>query len=914
MKIQDIIKQRVLFLDGAMGTMIQQFHLDESDFRGDRFTNLPGIQRGNNDLLTLTRPDIIADIHRKYLIAGADIIETNSFNAQRISMADYHCEHLCREINLEAAKIARSLADEFTQLSPEKPRWVAGSVGPTNKTCSMSPDANNPALRTLSFDTLTEAYIEQIEAFIDGGIDVLLIETIFDTLNAKAALYAAEQVMQHNRKVPIMLSATIADKGGRTLSGQSLEAFITSISHYPILSVGLNCSFGATDMAPYIRQLANKVPFYISAYPNAGLPNYLGEYDQTPEEMAEQVSTFINERLVNIVGGCCGTTDAYIAQIVHRAMQSDAFNSPRNPANLNIPSSLHLSGLEDIEIAPSPGFIRIGERCNVSGSRKFLRLIREKQYEEAIEIARSQVRDGAKIIDINLDDGLLDSKEEMTHFLHLLASEPDIASVPFMVDSSNWDVIVAALKCIQGKCIVNSISLKEGEEEFLRRASYIKAMGAAVVVMAFDEQGQADTAQRKIDICQRAYHLLTTKLNLPPSDIIFDPNILAVCTGIPEHDAYALAFIEATEWITQHLKGCHVCGGISNLSFAFRGNNYLREALHTVFLHHATQRGMNLCIVNPKEQTNYNDIPIEFREELDKIILHKPFSVDALLSFAEKHNPKTTLGQENHRDLKQDTPDLSTDKQISYAVVKGESKGLEDYLKKAIDSGMSARSIIEQPLMEGMNIVGELFGQGKMYLPQVVKSARIMKQAVDFLHPHIVAEHKGTNQKAGKILLATVKGDVHDIGKNIVALILSCNNYEIIDLGVMCPSERIVQMAKEEKPDIIGLSGLITPSLEEMTHVAKELEKEKLSIPLIIGGATTSRTHTKLKIAPNYSGPTIWVKDASLMAEVVRQLQQCPDKAKVAQQWMEQPTNDNNSSTPPIALTQARDNKLNLFK
>lgn len=905
----------MLFLDGAMGTMIQQYRLKEDDFRGERFKDLPVMQTGNNDLLTLSRPDIVEDIHRKYLEAGADIIETNTFNAQRISMADYHCEALCKEMNLRAAQLAQRLAREYTEKNPNKPRWVAGSIGPTNKTCSMSPDANDPAMRTLTFDELCSAYTEQITALIEGGVDLLLIETIFDTLNAKAALFAAKAVMRQTREIPVMLSVTIADKGGRTLSGQTLEAFLTSIAHYPIFSVGLNCSFGAAEMKPYIEKLSATVPYYLSAYPNAGLPNDLGTYDQTPEQMATLVRNWADKRLVNIVGGCCGTTHHYIAHIVQAVETSEQYRHPRTPAEKS--AMLCLSGLENMVVNTEEDFVKVGERCNVAGSKKFLRLIKEQQYDEAIEIARAQIKDGAQVLDINLDDGLLDGPKEITHFLHLIASEPDICRVPMMIDSSNWDVIQAALKCVQGKCIVNSLSLKEGEAEFLQRARFIQSMGAAVVVMAFDENGQADTYERRIEVCERAYHLLTKEIGFQPSDILFDPNILAVCTGIPEHDSYALDFIAATQWIKTHLKGCHVCGGISNLSFAFRGNQFLRDALHTVFLHHAVKSGMDFCIINPKNNLHYDRLPIDFRQELENIVLNKQPSVDAVLALSEKYRPKSAETTPDVLTTKTQEAPATAKEKLKVAIVKGEMLHLEKDLQEELQLGTKAIDIVEHILMAGMNIVGELFGQGKMYLPQVVKAARTMKRAVDILQPHIEQEKVvSQGHRTAKILMATVKGDVHDIGKNIVSLILSCNNYEIIDLGVMCPADKIVQAAKEHQVDMIGLSGLITPSLKEMQTVAQEMERNGMQIPLIIGGATTSRKHTALHIAPEYSGPTVWVKDASKMVDVAYQLIHATDQKACAQRLMEHTLATSESAsitTPQQTIEEARNNKLNLF-
>ena len=865
--IQELVRQRILILDGALGTMIQKYNLTEEEFRGNRFVEQPGQMKGNNDLLCLTAPDVIRDIHRKYLEAGADIIETNTFNAQRISMADYHVENYCREINLAAAKLARELADEYTAKNPEKPRFVAGSVGPTNKTCSMSPDVNNPAFRAITFDELTDAYQEQMEALLEGGVDAILIETIFDSLNAKAAVYAAMEAMKKvGREVPLMLSITVADTGGRTLSGQTLDAFLASVQHAPIFSIGLNCSFGAKQLKPFLKQLASRAPYYISVYPNAGLPNSLGEYDQTPEDMAGEVKEYIDEGLVNIVGGCCGTTEAYIAKYI--PLVEGAKPHVPCPASENF----CISGLELLEQSEEVKFINVGERCNVAGSRKFLRLINEKNYEEALGIARKQVEDGALVIDVNMDDGLLDAKEEMKTFLHLIMSDPDIARVPIMIDSSKWDVIEAGLKCLQGKSIVNSISLKEGEEKFIERARMIKRLGAAAVVMAFDEQGQADTYERKIEVCGRAYRILTEQVGFNPHDIIFDPNILSVATGIEEHNNYAVDFIRATGWIKQNLPGAHVSGGVSNLSFSFRGNNYIREAMHAVFLYHAIQQGMDMAIVNPATSVLYSDIPTDVLERIEDVVLNRrPDAAERLIETAEalKASSANVSAQSSNQQAWRET---SVEERLQYALVKGLGEYLETDLQEAVQKYPKVVDIIEGPLMEGMNQVGELFGAGKMFLPQVVKTARTMKKAVSILQPFIESGREEGAKKAGKVLLATVKGDVHDIGKNIVSVVMACNNYEIIDLGVMVSAETIVQKALEEKVDIVGLSGLITPSLEEMVHVAREMQRAGLRIPIMIGGATTSPLHTALKIAPVYDGPVIHLKDASQNALVAARL------------------------------------------
>ena len=920
-QIQQAIVEHILILDGALGTMFQQHHLTEEDFRGQRFQELEGELKGNNDLLCLTRPDLVERIHREYLEAGADIIETNSFNATRISQADYHTEAYVREINLTAAQLARRAADEYTLRTPDKPRFVAGSIGPTNKTCSMSPDVNNPAFRAITFDELTAAYCEQMNALIEGGVDMLLIETIFDTLNAKAALYAAERCMeQQGRRLPIMLSVTVSDVGGRTLSGQTLEAFLASVQHAQLFSVGLNCSFGARQLKPFLEVLARKAPYYISAYPNAGLPNGMGQYDQTPDMMTQEVKEYLDEGLVNILGGCCGTTPEYIARFAQLAKDY----TPHQPAAKA--EALWLSGLELLEVKAENNFINVGERCNVAGSRKFLRLINEKKYNEALSIARKQVEDGAQVIDINMDDGLLDTEAEMVHFLNLLASEPDVARVPLMIDSSKWNVIEAALKCIQGKAIVNSISLKEGEEVFLSHARTIQRYGAAVVVMAFDEQGQADTYERKIAVCERAYRLLTERIHFNPYDIIFDPNVLAVATGMEEHNAYALHFIQATGWIRKHLPGAHVSGGVSNLSFSFRGNNYLREAMHAVFLYHAIAQGMDMGIVNPASSVLYTDLPADLLEHIEDVILNRrPDAAERLIAVAEQLKAEA----EQQKALaaggaaaeaaaaKPSWREGSVEERLQYALVKGLGDYLEEDLAEALKRYTKAVEIIEGPLMAGMNRVGELFGAGKMFLPQVVKTARTMKQAVAILQPHIEASRQGESASAGKVLVATVKGDVHDIGKNIVSVVMACNGYQIIDLGVMVPAETIVSRAIEERVDMVGLSGLITPSLDEMVHVAQEMERAGLDIPLLIGGATTSLMHTALKIAPAYHATVVHMKDASQNAMIAARLmnpgqhQQLDEELRNSYASLRQ----QHAAAQPqsLSLDEARKQRLNLF-
>ena len=854
--IYDEITKRILILDGAMGSVIQEYGLNEEDFRGERFKDLPGLLKGNNDVLNLTRPDVISDIFERYLKAGADIISTNSFNAQRISQSDYGLCDFAGEMNEASARLARQMADKYS--TPEKPRFVAGSVGPMNKTCSMSPDVSDPAYRELTYDAALEAYKEQMSGLIKGGVDVILIETIFDTLNAKAAIDAAVQV-RGERQIPIMLSVTISDAAGRTLSGQTLDAFLASVSSYPIFSVGLNCSFGASQMKPYLKELSRRAPYYISCHPNAGLPNSLGLYDETPETMAPQIAEFIDEGLVNVIGGCCGTTPAFIEKYVPLAVGK----KPHVPVEK--PKSLWLSGLELMD-ASEATFVNVGERCNVAGSRKFLRLIKEKNYEEALQIARKQVEDGAMVIDINMDDGLLDAASEMVHFLNLIASEPDIARVPVMIDSSKWEVIMAGLKCVQGKCIVNSISLKEGEEIFLKHAEDVKRMGAAVVVMCFDEQGQATSYERRIEIAGRAYQLLTERVGFAPQDIIFDPNILAIATGMEEHNAYAVDFIRATKWIRDNLPGAHVSGGVSNLSFSFRGNNYLREAMHAVFLYHAIQNGMDFGIVNPSTKVAYDDIPKDQLVLIEDVVLNRcPESAEKLMDITGDASNTSSTSQTT-------STSLSLEERLQEALIKGNGENLDADLHEALEKYPRAVDIIEGPLMAGMNEVGRRFGEGKMFLPQVVKTARTMKQAVSILQPFIDAGKTDSAGKAGKLLLATVKGDVHDIGKNIVGVIMACNGYEVIDLGVMVPAELIVKRAQEEKVDMIGLSGLITPSLEEMVNVATELRKANLDIPIMIGGATTSELHVALKIAPVYGGPVVWLKDASQNPLVAQRL------------------------------------------
>lgn len=923
MNLQDIVKQRVVVLDGAMGTMIQRYRLDENDFRGTRFADAATEMKGNNDMLNITCQHVVEDIHRKYLSVGADIISTNTFSSQRISQSDYHLEDCAREMAYEGARIARRMADEFS--TADRPRFVAGSIGPTNKTCSMSPDVSDPAKRDVTYDEMYAAYEEQIDGLIDGGVDILLIETIFDTLNAKAATDAALTTMRKKGKqLPIMLSVTISDLAGRTLSGQTLDAFMASVASYPIFSIGLNCSFGARQMKPFIAELARKAPWYVSAHPNAGLPNSMGLYDETAESMATQIAELIDEQLVNIVGGCCGTTDEFIARYIPLTIGK----TPRKPQPA--PDTMRLSGLDMLDVTPELGFVNVGERCNVAGSRKFLRLIKEKNYEEAIGIARKQVADGAQVIDVNMDDGLLDAKEEMKTFLNLIAAEPDVTRVPVMIDSSNWDVITEGLKCVQGKCIVNSISLKEGEEVFISHARDVMRYGAAVVVMCFDEQGQATTFERRKEIAERAYHILTEKVGMNPLDIIFDPNVLAIATGMEEHNAYARDFIRATNWIRTHLPGAHVSGGVSNLSFSFRGNNYIREAMHAVFLYHAIANGMDFGIVNPATKVLYSDIPADQLQIIeDAILFTHDDAPDRLIDLAEQlkaeadrkkaeaenANAQGDMGNTSQQVEKWRSECL--ERRLEYALIKGITDYLDSDLEEALAKYQRAVDIIEGPLMNGMNTVGELFGSGKMFLPQVVKTARTMKKAVSILQPHIEAQKTEGSAKAGKVLLATVKGDVHDIGKNIVDVVMTCNNYEVIDMGVMVPAEQIVRKAIEEKADIIGLSGLITPSLEEMVNVAREMEKAGLHIPIMIGGATTSELHVALKIAPVYGGPVVWMKDASQNPIIAAQLLNTTEGRNLDQtlsRRYQQLRDDYETKQKPLAsIDEARKNKLNLF-
>ena len=863
--IREELKTRVLVMDGAMGSLIQEYKLSEADYHGERLKDFPHDQKGNNDILSITNPKIIKEIHTKYLEAGADILLTNTFNANRISQGDYGTQKFVYEMNKASAELAKEVADKFTSQNLDKPRYVAGSLGPTNKTLSLSPDVNDPGYRAVTFDDVKEAYREQIEGLLDGGVDLLLIETIFDTLNAKAAIFAVEEALEaRNIKLPLMVSGTITDASGRTLSGQTLEAFLNSVSHVDLLSIGLNCSLGATDLRPYVKELSKKAPFHISAHPNAGLPNQFGTYDETPEIMAGYLKDYLDNNFVNIIGGCCGTTPGHIHEFAKIAATA-------KPHLVNTPdSNTRISGLEPVTLTKDTNFVNIGERCNVAGSRKFARLIFEKKYEEALSIARAQVEDGAQIIDVNFDDAMLDAEKEMVTFLNLMMAEPDIAKLPVMIDSSKWKVIEAGLKCLQGKAIVNSISMKEGEEAFVQQAKTIKRFGAAVIVMAFDEKGQADTLERRKEICSRAYKILTETVGFHPQDIIFDPNVLTIGTGLEEHNNYAVDFINSVKWIKENLPHAKTSGGISNVSFSFRGNNVVREAIHSVFLFHAIKAGLDMGIVNPGMLQIYDEIPKDLLEKTEDLVLNRrPDATERLLDFAQ--NLESTGKKEEKKD---EWRNLPLEKRIEHSLVKGFPEFVDEDMAEAVKIYQPSLNVIEGPLMDGMNIVGDLFGAGKMFLPQVIKSARVMKKAVAFLLPYIEADKLKNNtvENRKKVLMATVKGDVHDIGKNIVGVVLGCNNYEIIDLGVMVPTEKILETAIKEKVDVIGLSGLITPSLEMMADIAKEMERRKMDVPLLIGGATTSKIHTAVKIEPEYSQPVIHVKDASLAVNVVSNL------------------------------------------
>lgn len=866
--IERILSERILVLDGATGTMLQQYKLREQDFRNEALRDHAHDLQGNNDLLCLTRPDIVTAVHRAYLEAGADIIETNSFNATSVSQRDYACEHLVREINLASARLARAAADEFS--TAEKPRFVAGVLGPTNQTASLSPDVNRPGFRTIDFRTLADAYREAAEALLDGGIDLLMVETIFDTLNAKAALFALEEVFEaRGERVPVMISATITDASGRTLSGQTVEAFWNSVRHSRPLSVGLNCALGAEQLRPYVEELANIADCHVSAHPNAGLPNAFGEYDESPQAMRDFLESWVDERLVNILGGCCGTTPEHI-RAISKLVEDRAPRLPATP-----PARLRLSGLEALNVGPETLFVNVGERTNVTGSAKFRRLVTEGNFDAALEIARQQVDNGAQIIDINMDEGMLDGVAAMREFLLLIASEPDISRVPVMLDSSRWEIIEAGLQCVQGRAVVNSISLKEGEAEFLRQARLAQRYGAAVVVMAFDEAGQADTLERRVAVCKRAFRLLISDAGFAAHDIIFDPNIFAVATGIEEHNAYAADFINALATLKRECEGSYTSGGVSNVSFSFRGNDAIREAMHAVFLYHAIQAGLDMGIVNAGQLAVYDELDPVLRERVEDVILNR--RADGTERLLEIANDYSAQQRDTGPDLS--WRELPISKRLEHALVHGIDAFVEQDVEDARRAAERPIHVIEGPLMDGMNVVGDLFGAGKMFLPQVVKSARVMKKAVAKLIPYIEAEKDGNARAKGKVLLATVKGDVHDIGKNIVDVVLQCNNYDVVNLGVMVPAQKILETAKAENVDIIGLSGLITPSLDEMVHVAREMERQKFSIPLLIGGATTSRSHTAVKIDPAYSGIVTYVKDASRCIAVVSRLLAEPGKA-----------------------------------
>ena len=906
-ELANLLQRRIVILDGAMGTMIQSYQLDESGYRGRQFANHSSDLKGCNDLLCLTQSEIVETIHRQYLEAGADIIETNTFNSTSISMADYHLEHLVYDLNLAGARVARKAVEAVMAKHPDRPRFVAGAIGPTNRTASMSPDVNNPAFRSVTFDQLVAAYTEQVRGLLDGGVDLLLAETVFDTLNLKAALFAIDQYFEaQKRRVPMMVSVTITDRSGRTLSGQTVEAFWNSISHMPLLSVGINCALGAKQMRPYIEELSQIAPVHLSCYPNAGLPNAFGGFDETPDIMATDLQEFSSNGWLNIVGGCCGTTPAHI-----RAIADAVQGLP--PRRLVTPEPFtRLSGLEPLTIRPETNFVNIGERTNVTGSPAFAKLILNGDYETALSIARQQVQGGAQLIDVNMDEGLLDSREAMTTFLKLIASEPDIARVPTMIDSSKWSIIEAGLQCVQGKPVVNSISLKEGEEAFRQCARLIKRYGAAVVVMAFDEKGQADAFDRKIEICARAYRILTKDIGLAPQDIIFDPNVLTVATGIEEHNNYAVNFIEATRWIKANLPCCKVSGGISNISFSFRGNNVVREAMHSAFLYHAIKAGLDMGIVNAGQLAVYEEIPKDLLELVEDVLLNRRSdATERLVAFAETVKQKDKASAQEYAWRRG-----TVEERLSHALVKGIVEHIEEDVEEARQQYSKPLQVIEGPLMAGMNIVGDLFGSGKMFLPQVVKSARVMKKAVAYLLPFMEAEKQasGSRKAQGRILLATVKGDVHDIGKNIVGVVLGCNNYEVIDLGVMVPCDTILKTARERQVDLIGLSGLITPSLDEMAHVAREMTREGFQVPLLIGGATTSKAHTAVKIAPAYDEPVIHVLDASRAVGVVGSLMNPTQKAAFAEgnrldQERVRQAHQDRGPKPLLTLAQARERK-----
>ena len=909
-QIKSALKERILFLDGAMGTMIQRHNLSEKDFRGERFIDHSIDLKGNNDLLVLTQPEIIRGIHEEYLAAGADIIETNTFNSTAVSQADYALEDIVYELNNEAAKVARAAADKFSTQTPDKPRFVAGVLGPTSRTASISSDVNDPGARNVTFDDLVEDYSQALKGLVEGGSDIILIETVFDTLNAKAAIFACEEVFEAlAQSLPIMISGTITDASGRTLSGQTTEAFWNSLRHAKPILIGLNCALGAEELRPYVQELSRVADTYVCAHPNAGLPNEFGEYDQTGEEMAEIVKEFAESGFLNVIGGCCGTTPEHIAALVG-AIDSIA---PRQIPHIE--PACRLSGLEPFNIEADSLFVNIGERCNVTGSAKFKRLILEEEYDEAISVAQEQVENGAQIIDINMDEAMLDAMAAMPRFLNLIASEPDISRVPFMIDSSKWEVIEAGLKCVQGKAVVNSISLKEGEETFLKQAALCQRYGAAIVVMAFDEQGQADNLERRKEICERAYNLLREKLDFDPSDIIFDPNVFAVATGIEEHNNYGVDFIEGCRWVRENLPHVGLSGGISNVSFSFRGNNPLREAIHSVFLFHAIKAGLNMGIVNAGQLAVYDDLPAELRDAVEDVILNRdPGAAERLLALAEKYQGDGT-GAEKKEDLA--WREWPVQKRLEHSLVKGITAFIEEDTEEARQSADKPLHVIEGPLMDGMNVVGDLFGAGKMFLPQVVKSARVMKQAVAYLNPYIEKE-KVAGENNGRILMATVKGDVHDIGKNIVGVVLQCNNFEVIDLGVMVPADKILATAKAENCDIIGLSGLITPSLDEMVTIANEMERQEYDVPLLIGGATTSKAHTAVKIAPELKrNQVVYVADASRAVGVASKLLSKDQRdgfvADLQTEYQEvRERVANRRKVPLVAYDQARQNKQSL--
>lgn len=905
------LAQRIMVLDGGMGTMIQSYKLDEHDYRGDRFGDWPCDLKGNNDLLVLTKPEVIREIHHAYLAAGADILETNTFNATPIAMADYQMEALSAEINYEAARLARACCDEWTAKTPDRPRYVAGVLGPTNRTCSISPDVNDPAYRNVTFSQLVAAYRESTRALVEGGADIIMIETVFDTLNAKAAIFAVQSEMEAlGVNLPLMISGTITDASGRTLSGQTTEAFYNSLRHAEPLSFGLNCALGPDELRQYVAEMSRIAECYVTAHPNAGLPNAFGEYDLDAEVMADQIGEWARAGFLNIIGGCCGTTPQHIKAMA----ESVAGVAPRRLPTL--PVACRLAGLEPLNISGDSLFVNVGERTNVTGSAKFKRLIKEEKYSEALEVALQQVQNGAQIIDINMDEGMLDAEAAMVRFLNLIAGEPDIARVPIMIDSSKWEVIEKGLQCIQGKGIVNSISMKEGEATFIQHARLVRRYGAAMVVMAFDEAGQADTRARKIEICRRAYHILTEQVGFPPEDIIFDPNIFAVATGIDEHNNYAMDFIGACEDIKRELPHAMISGGVSNVSFSFRGNDPVREAIHAVFLYYAIRNGMDMGIVNAGQLAIYDDLPAELRDAVEDVVLNRRADgTERLLALAEKYRASKGDGAEDKQQAEWRSWDVV--KRLEYSLVKGITEFIEQDTEEARQASARPIEVIEGPLMAGMNVVGDLFGEGKMFLPQVVKSARVMKQAVAYLEPYIQAS-KEAGRSNGKIVLATVKGDVHDIGKNIVGVVLQCNNYEIIDLGVMVPSDKILKTAIEQQADIIGLSGLITPSLDEMVNVAKEMERQGFTLPLLIGGATTSKAHTAVKIEQNYSGPTVYVQNASRTVGVVSSLLSPTLKDDfVARTRKEYDTvrvqhARKKPRTPPVTLQAARANAVNI--